>query len=59
MKLSFFDYIKYFLLTKNYFPKKKLIHYSMKRVKNKIDISYILQKLNEIDKLKLILFDDD
>ena len=57
--MSFLDYIRYFLFTKNYFPKKKLIHYSMKRVRNKTDISTILQKLNEIDKLKLILFDED
>lgn len=39
--------------------RRKAFEYSVKCVYNRMDISYILQKLNEIDKLKMVLLDKD
>ncbi|KAL4510814.1 hypothetical protein ABPG72_004968 [Tetrahymena utriculariae] len=55
LKLGFFDYIKYFLFKKD--KKKKQIKYCMKKVVQRLDIVYILNKLVEIDKLKMLLLD--
>ncbi|KAL4435716.1 hypothetical protein ABPG74_018267 [Tetrahymena malaccensis] len=55
LNLGFFDYIKYFLFKKD--KKKKQIKYCMKKVVQRLDIVYILNKLVEIDKLKMLLLD--
>lgn len=39
--------------------KKSLIDNSLERVRSSLDITYIVKKLQEIDKLKLILMDPD
>jgi len=33
--------------------------FSMEKIRERVDIVYILEKLMEIDKLKILLLDDD
>ena len=51
------DYIRYYLSCK--FNKKKQIKYSMDKVKERLDLVYILEKLMEIDKMKILLLNED
>jgi hypothetical protein len=51
------DYLKYIFNFK--FEKKKQIKYTMKKIKERLDIVYILNKLVEIDKLKMLLLNSD
>lgn len=55
IELSLWDY---FLCCGNA-NKKSLIDFSLERVRSSLDITYIVKKLQEIDKLKLILMDPD
>ncbi len=54
IKLSFFDFIKYFTLICKRFHdnKKKQIKFAIKKINQRLDVVYILNKLVEIDKLK-------
>ncbi|EAR82622.1 zinc knuckle protein, putative (macronuclear) [Tetrahymena thermophila SB210] len=61
LRLSPFEYISYFItqFSKNMKQKKILIEQGVKKVQNRLDIQNILNKLQEIEKLKLILLNED
>ncbi|CAD8125302.1 unnamed protein product [Paramecium sonneborni] len=54
LELSFCDYIP---CARG--KKQQLISYSMNKINNSLDITYIVKKLQEIDKLKMILLSPD
>ncbi|CAD8104035.1 unnamed protein product [Paramecium primaurelia] len=54
LELSFCDYIP---CARG--KKQQLISYSMSKINNSLDITYIVKKLQEIDKLKMILLSPD
>ncbi|KAL4489923.1 hypothetical protein ABPG72_010822 [Tetrahymena utriculariae] len=55
LRFTCLDYIKYYFSQLKCLSKKKQIKYSVKKVTERFDIIYILQKLVEIDKLKVLL----
>ncbi|EAR89722.2 transmembrane protein, putative (macronuclear) [Tetrahymena thermophila SB210] len=55
LRFTCIDYIKYYFSQLKCLSKKKQIKYSVKKVTERFDIIYILQKLVEIDKLKVLL----
>lgn len=64
LKTSYWEYLRTIFFP--FLPKKHEIENKMKRLKTgktaimqKIDIAYILHKFNEIDKIKLLLFNDN
>lgn len=58
LRMSFFDYFRY--LFKDCYKSKKgfMIKTSKIKVNERLDIVYILKKLVEIDKLKMLLLND-
>ncbi|KAL4493486.1 hypothetical protein ABPG72_007494 [Tetrahymena utriculariae] len=61
LKMQFFDYFTFYLqcFKSIYSEKKKQIKYSKDRVKERLDVVYIMQKLVEIDKLKMLVLNED
>ncbi|EAS03086.2 transmembrane protein, putative (macronuclear) [Tetrahymena thermophila SB210] len=61
LKMQFFDYFTFYLqcFKSIYSEKKKQIKYSKERVKERLDVVYIMQKLVEIDKLKMLVLNED
>ncbi|KAL4496249.1 hypothetical protein ABPG72_012986 [Tetrahymena utriculariae] len=59
MVLNIIDYIKYFFACFKDTNKVKQMKYTNKKVKKRLDIIYILEKLIEIDKLKVLLLNPD
>ena len=55
------DYLMYFLpcKVKKVKEKKKNIQHTIKYVNNRLDVLYILNKLVEVDKLKMLLLNKD
>ncbi|EAR89262.2 transmembrane protein, putative (macronuclear) [Tetrahymena thermophila SB210] len=59
MILNIIDYVKYFFACFKDTTKVKQMKYTNKKVKKRLDIIYILEKLIEIDKLKVLLLNPD
>ncbi|KAL4446647.1 hypothetical protein ABPG74_005585 [Tetrahymena malaccensis] len=59
MVLNIIDYVKYFFACFKDTSKVKQMKYTNKKVKKRLDIIYILEKLIEIDKLKVLLLNPD
>lgn len=61
IQMQFCDYFRWFFQfhRKLQGPKKKQILFSSSKVKQRLDVIYILNKLVEIDKLKLLLLNTD
>ncbi|CAD8139497.1 unnamed protein product [Paramecium pentaurelia] len=57
LELQFFDYFGCCQCRKG--GKRDLINFSMGKITHTLDITYIIKKLQEIDKLKLILLNSD
>lgn len=57
--MSIYDYVKYVLQCFRccYDEKKTHIIFSHKKVTERLDLSYILRKLAEVDKLKVLFLD--
>lgn len=60
LKISFWEYISYYL-SKPFFPsaRQKIIEAAIKTLEKEMDIVKILRKLKEIEKLKLVIFNED
>ncbi|EAS03774.2 transmembrane protein, putative (macronuclear) [Tetrahymena thermophila SB210] len=59
IKIKFTEYLRYFICTpKTLQIKKKQMDYGAKKLYHHLDIVYILKKLTEIDKLKMLLLDE-
>ena len=60
LKISFWEYISYYL-SKPFFPspRQKIIESAIKTLEKEMDIVKILRKLKEIEKLKLVIFNED
>lgn len=61
ISLTVYEYFKFIMqCCYGTFSKKlRLIKYAHKQISNRTDILYILNKLSEIDKLKLLFLDDN
>ena len=62
LKLSIWDYIIYkikFFCKKRKDPKQRLIHNAEKIYEREMDIVNILERIQDIEKLKIVLLDDD
>ncbi|EGR28713.1 hypothetical protein IMG5_170130 [Ichthyophthirius multifiliis] len=60
MHYTFFDYFCYYLWPFGKIgKKKKVLQYAIKKIQNQMDIIQIINKLQEIDKLKTLLLDKD
>lgn len=60
LNLTFFETFFYYICNyKNLKSKKKLIERGSKAINKRLDISFILQKLVEVEKLKVLLLDSD
>lgn len=57
LELDFWDYFPCLSCKKG--GKRDLINYSLDSIKKTLDVTYMVKKLQEIDKLKLILLDAD
>lgn len=59
MKFSFFDYMTAYLPDRIYnSPKKKILKNGMLMINQKLDIKSYINAMNELEKLKLLLFDE-
>lgn len=59
MKFSFFDYMTAYLPDKFYnSAKKKILKNGMEMINQKLDIKSYINAMNELEKLKLLLFDE-
>ncbi|KAL4432504.1 hypothetical protein ABPG74_013358 [Tetrahymena malaccensis] len=58
LSMKLWDYIKYFLGLKNE-VKNKQIKFSMRKVNERLDIVFIMKKLIEVDKLKMLFLNEN
>lgn len=58
LTMKLWDYLKYFLRLKQQ-VKNKQIEFSMERVNERLDIVFIMKKLIEVDKLKMLFLNED
>lgn len=60
LRISLWEYISYYL-SKPFFPspRQKIIESAIKTLEKEMDIVKILRKLKEIEKLKLVIFNED
>ena len=54
MRLSFKEYVTFFNYSDQKF-KKQQFDFSVRKLEKSLDILYIIKKIHEIDKLKMIL----
>ena len=59
IRIGFLDNIKYFLNFKKKNSKVDLLNRVYENINKKLDIIYLIKKLNDLEKFKLLLFDKD
>jgi hypothetical protein len=59
LRILWYEYIMYFICPKKKFTKKKKIKFGIDKIMSRLDILFIIRKLTELDKLKMLLFSDE